>query len=197
MTTYDRHHQSRQLQGIPPLTMEDPSSHSELNYPSSGNQSPSSNTESICTSRDSSLLESFFTEGFIRPYNPPITNLFGPLLIPVAPVLPMSSSKPIPTIPLMTNGSWYFVDTFGPHPLPQSIVSTILMMGNLVIPTIPSPSTIVTPNMSGTQYIPVSAPFVLAPGPLARTPYSSPYSVVSMGPFRNRFGSNPFLSSKP
>lgn len=63
------------------------------------------------------------------------------------------------------------------------------------------PRIIVTPNMSGTQYILVSAPFVSAPGPSTSTPYNdpyiAPYNVVRMGPFNNPFGWNPLYSSNP
>lgn len=109
----------------------------------------------------------------------------------------MSSTIPIPTIPSMTNGSWDFVDTFGPPPLPYSTVSTTPLMENLDIPTMPSLGTIVTPNMIGTQYIPVSTAFVSSPGPSTSIPYSAPYRKVSTGPFNNPFGWNPFFSSNP
>lgn len=188
MAAYDPHHKSRWLQGLRPQTMEHPPSPSEPNYPSSGNQSPRSNTGSVYTSHDSSLSEDFFIEGLIPPYNPPIKNPLGPLLIQVALVPRMCFTAPIPTIPLMTNRSWDFVDTFGPLPFPHSTVSTTPLMENPAIPTMLGPSTIVVPNTSGTQYILVFAPFVSAHGPFESTQYSAPYSAVSMGPFSNPFG---------
>ena len=123
MATYGPHHQSRWLQALPPLTLEDPLSPNESDYPSAGNHSLISNTELVYTSHDSILPEDLFTKGFIPPYNPMITNPLGPLLIQVSLVPSMSSTIPIPIIPSMTNGSWDFVDTFGPLSLPQSIVS--------------------------------------------------------------------------
>ena len=74
MATYKTHHQYRCLQGLPPLSVEDLPSPSELDYPSLGNQSPRSNIESVRTSHDLSLPKDFFTKGFIPPYNPPIDN---------------------------------------------------------------------------------------------------------------------------
>lgn len=89
-------------------------------------------------------------------------NPLGPLLILITFVPPMFSVGPTPTIPLMTNGSWVFVDTFGPPPPPQLTISTTPMMANLAIPTISRLNPIITPNASGTQYILVSTPFVSA-----------------------------------
>lgn len=142
--------QFKQLLGLPPLSVMDPPTPSEPDYPSLGNQSPRSHTKSVWTSHDSILPEDFFIEGFIPPFNPPITNLLGPLLIPVAPLPHVSSAEPIPTIPLMTNGSWDFVDTFGPPLLPKSTVNDTPLMENPAIPTVLGLNHIVTPNASGT-----------------------------------------------
>lgn len=93
----------------------------------------------------------------------------------------------ISTYPSMTNGSWDFVDTFGPPQPPQSTVSTTSLMVNLAIPYVLCSNPIVTPITSGTQYISGSTPFVLAPAPSTsatyRAPYNSQNSMVSMGPF--------------
>jgi len=98
--------------------VEDLLSLGEPDYPSSGNQSLISNTESINTSQDSILPEDFFNEGFVPPYNPLITNPLGLILIQVASVPIMSSTIPTPTILSVTNESWAFVDKFGPPSLP-------------------------------------------------------------------------------
>ena len=150
MPTSDPRHQSRWLLGLPPLIVEDPSSPSELDYPSLGNRSLRSNTESVWTSHDSRLLEYSFTEVFIPPYNPSIMNPLGPLLIQVEFVPPMSFVGPIHTIPSTANRSWSFVDTFGPLPPPKSTVNTTPLMDNPSIPTVPCSNPIVTPNLSGT-----------------------------------------------
>lgn len=85
------------------MTMEDSSSLDEPDYPSSCNQSPVSNTESVNTSQDLILVEYFFTEGFVPSYNPPITDPLGRILIQIAPIPTMSSNIPTPSIPLVTN----------------------------------------------------------------------------------------------
>lgn len=200
IATYIHRHQSIWIKGIPPPTVEDPLTPSESNYPSSGNQSPRTNTGSVSTSHDSSLPGDFYLEGFIPPYNPSITNLLGPLLILVSLIPPISFIEPILTIPSMINESWDFVDTFGPPPPPQLTVSTPSLMAKQTIPTMSVLSTIVTPITSGTQYILVSSLFVSALGPSESTPYSARYrarySTVSMSPFSNPFGWNPLFSSK-
>lgn len=119
VATSGPHHQSRRLFRLPPLILEDRPSSSEPNSPSSGNQSPRSYRESVWTTNDSSLPEDLFSAGFLPPYNPPITNLLDPLLVCVAPVPHVSSIGTFPSIPSMTNGSWNFLDTFGPPPLPS------------------------------------------------------------------------------
>lgn len=128
-------------------------------------------------------------------------NPLGPILIPVASVPPMSYVGPTPPIPLTTNRSWAFVDTFGPPPPLELTVSTTHLMENPVIPLVPGSNHIMTPNVSGTQYMPVSTSFMLAPGPLTSATYSAPYNVeysmVSKGPINNPFGWYILFSSNP
>jgi len=64
MATSGPRHQSRRLLGLPPLIVEDPTSSSELDSPSSGNQSPRSHMESVWATDNSSFPEDFFTAGF-------------------------------------------------------------------------------------------------------------------------------------
>ena len=137
-------------QGLPPLTVEDPPSLGEPDYPFLGNQSLVSNTKSINTSQDSILPKHFFIEGFVPPYNPAIIYPLGQLLIQVAHVPTISSNISTPTIPSKTNGLWDFMDNFGPPSLPQSIVNTTPLIVNPAIQTMPSPSNLVTPNMRET-----------------------------------------------
>lgn len=90
-------------------------------------------------------------------------------------------------------GSWDFVDKFGPPTLPLLIVSNTQLIGYIAIQTMPSLNNLVTPTMIGTQYMPISTPFVSSPRPLT----IAPNSIISMGPFSNPFGWNPLLSSNP
>jgi len=96
-TSGPRHH-SRRLLGLPPLVVEDPSSSTKPDSPSLGNRSPRSHTRSIWTTDDSSLLEDFFSEGFLPPFNPPLTNLLEPVLAPIVLVVPASIVGTFPSI---------------------------------------------------------------------------------------------------
>ena len=118
MPTSVPHRHTRRLLGLPPLIVEDPASSTEPNSPSLGDQSPRSHTGSVWTTNDSSLLEDFFTEGFLPPFNPPLMNPLEPVLAPMVPILPASVFGTFPSIQLMTHGLWNFRDTFGPSPLP-------------------------------------------------------------------------------
>lgn len=80
--------------------MEYPPSSSEPDSPSLGNQSPRSHMESVWTIDDSSLPEDLFTARFLPPFNLFLTNLLDPLLVPVAPVLPVSLVVTFPSIRL-------------------------------------------------------------------------------------------------
>lgn len=102
----------------PPLIMEDLLSSSELDSPSSANQSPRSHIEFVWTIDNSSLPENSFTEGFLPHFNPPLMNLLEPVLDPTVPVLPAPVAGTFPSISPMTNGSWVLRDTFCPPPLP-------------------------------------------------------------------------------
>jgi len=67
---------------------------------------------------DSSLLEDFFTEGFLLHFNTPLTNLSDPIIAPVVPVLPSSVGGTFPSIQLTPQGLWNYRDITGPLPLP-------------------------------------------------------------------------------
>jgi len=69
------------------------------------------------------------------------------------------------------------------------MVSTTQLTDYPAIQTIPSMSNLVTPAMSRIQQMPVSTPFVLAPGPSV----IAPSSVVSTTAYINPFGWNPLL----
>lgn len=150
MATSSRRRQSRWFLRLPPLIVEDPLSSSELDSPSSGNQSPKSHIKSIWTTDDSSLPEDFFTEGFLSHFNPLLMNPLDPILAPMVLVLPIFVGGTFPSIPSMNNELWSFVDSFSPAPLPQSIVTTTLSMANPAIPFVPGTTTHMTPSMSGT-----------------------------------------------
>lgn len=87
--------------------------------PSSGNQYPVSNTKSHNTSQETILYEDFFNKGVVPPYSHPLTDPLQPVLVQVAPVPIMYLSVPTSNIPLVTNGSWPFVDNFSPPPHPR------------------------------------------------------------------------------
>lgn len=150
-------------------------SSSELDSLSLGNQSPRTHIESVWTTDDSSLPEDFFTTGFLPRYNPPIKNLLDPLLVRVAPIPPVSLVRTFSSIPLTTNGSWNFLDTFGPPPHPQLTVTTTLLMENLVIPFVLGTNPHMTPSMSGTQPLSGFTPLVSNSIPSTSATYNTPY----------------------
>jgi len=92
------------------------------------NQSLVSNTELHNTSQDSILPKEFSTEGVVPPYNPPLIDPLGPVLIQVAPIPTMSSTVSTSYIPVVTNGSWSFVNNFDPPSLPPLILSNAKMI---------------------------------------------------------------------
>ena len=106
------------------MTLEDLSSLGELDSCYLGNQCLVSNTESHNTSHEILLHEDFFQEGVVPPYNPPLADPLGPVLVQVA-VVPFRCS-PVPTsnIPEGPNGSWSFGDNLSPPLLPPLMVST-------------------------------------------------------------------------
>lgn len=183
MATFNPHHISRRPWGLPRLNLEDFSSLGEPDSPSSGNQSPVSNTKSHKTSQDTILPEEFFHKGFVPPYNPPLLDPLGPMLVQVAPIPIMSSLIPTSNIPMMTNGLGSFVDNVSPPSLPLPMVSTTQLIGHPTIQTMPSLRNLVTPVMSGILHIPFSTTFVSSyePPAIARS------SVVSMNSFSNPF----------
>jgi len=195
VATSSLNHQSKWLLGLPPLIVEDPPRSSEPDSPSLRNQSLKSHTEFVWTTDDSSLLEDFFTKGFLPPFNPLLTNLLDPPLVPVALVLPVSLVRTFPSIPLTTNESWNFVDTFGPPPLPQSTVTTTLLFVNPFIPFVPDTNPHMTPCTSGTQPMSGSTPLVSNSIPSTSATYSAPYnaqySMVSAGPLNQKYGWHP------
>ncbi len=201
MATSSPRHQSRQILGLPPLIVEYPPSSSEPDSPSSGNRSPRSHTESVWTTNDSSFPEDFFIEGFLPHFNPPLTNLLDPLLIPAAAVLPVSVGGTFPSIPSMTNGSWNFADTFGPPPFLQSTVTTTPSMANPAIPFVLGKTTHMTPSTSGTQLMPGSTPvvsnYIPSTSATYNTPYNAQYSNMGTIPIHQQYGQPPLYSSNP
>lgn len=111
------------------------------------------NRESHNTSQDTILLEDFFHEGIVPPYNPPLTDPLGPVLVQATLVPVMSSSIPTSNIPQVTNGSWSFVDNFTPPSLPLPMVSTTQLIGHPAIQAMSSLSSLITPVMSGILHI--------------------------------------------
>ena len=201
MATFDPHRHSRQFLGLYRLVVEDQLSSTELDSPSSGDQSLRSHTGSVWTTDNSSLLEDLFTEGFLPSFNTPLTNPLEPVLAPVVHVLPASVVGTFPSILSTTNGSWHFVDTFSPPPFPQSTVITTPSMANLAIPFVPGTTTHMTPSMRGTQPMSGSTPLVSNCMPsISATyiaPYNAQYGTMGMVPIYQQYGRFPLYSSNP
>ena len=100
---------------------------------------------------DSSLLEDFFTEGFLPHFNTPLTNLSDLVIAPVIPILHSSAGGTLPSIQSTPQGLWNYRDTVSPLQLPQSTVVTTPAIWNAPIPFVPGTATHITPSISGTQ----------------------------------------------
>lgn len=101
----------------------------------------------------------------------------------------------------MTNGLWNFMDTFGPSPLPQLIVTTTLLMTNPAILFFLGTNPHMTPSTSGTQPMLGSTPLLSNSIPSTsatyNAPYNAQYSMVSVGPLNQPYGWHPLYSLNP
>lgn len=150
---------------------------------------------------NSSLLEDFFTKGFIPHFKTPLTNPSDPIMVPVVPVLPSLVGGTFTSIQSTTHMLWNFRDAVGPIPLPQSTVITIPVMWNPSIPFVLGTTTHITPSISGTQQMPGSTPMVTQCIPSTSATYSAPYNTQcnTMGivPIYQQHGHPPMYSSNP